>query len=131
MYLLDTNTISDLIRHPDGIVRRRIAARGIKVVTSIVVVAEIRFGIAKRGSIRLAAQLAAVLPTLTVLPFDTPADHRYGQLRAGLERRGTPIGANDLFIAAHALALGATLVTDNVREFERVEGLAVENWLRD
>lgn len=67
---------------------------------------------------------------LPVLPLGDDADVRYGRLRADLERRGTPIGANVMLIAAHALALGATLVTDNMREFERVQGLAMVNWLR-
>jgi tRNA(fMet)-specific endonuclease VapC len=62
--------------------------------------------------------------------LETPADILYAELRAGLERKGRPIGANDMLIAAHALALGATLVTDNVREFSRVESLSIENWLR-
>ena len=70
------------------------------------------------------------LATLEVLPFDAPADIHYGELRTKLEKRGTPIGANDMLIAAHALALGYTLVTDNVREFGRVDGLVIENWVR-
>jgi tRNA(fMet)-specific endonuclease VapC len=65
-----------------------------------------------------------------VIPLQPPADRHYAQLRAELERVGKPIGANDMFIAAHALALGCTLVTDNVREFCRVKNLTVENWLR-
>jgi len=63
------------------------------------------------------------------MPFEEPADLIYADIRATLEKSGTPIGANDLFIAAHALALNATLVTGNEREFRRVPGLEVENWL--
>jgi len=64
------------------------------------------------------------------VPFAPPADAVYGQIRARLEQAGTPIGGNDLLIAAQAMALGDTIVTDNEREFGRVEGLVVENWLR-
>ena len=71
-----------------------------------------------------------VLSALEVLTFDAPADSTYGLLRAGLEQSGKPIGANDLLIAAQALALGYVLVTDNEREFARVDGLTCENWLR-
>ena len=74
-------------------------------------------------------QLETVLTELPVLPFEPPADRVYGGIRAYLERVGMPIGPNDLFIAAHALALDLTLVTANKREFRRVPGLKVENWL--
>jgi tRNA(fMet)-specific endonuclease VapC len=101
-----------------------------RVSTSIVVAAELRYGAAKKGSARLSAQLEAVLSVLDVLPFEPPADVMYASLRTSLEQVGTPIGANDMLIAAHALALGCTIVTDNEREFARVRGLSCENWLR-
>jgi tRNA(fMet)-specific endonuclease VapC len=129
-YLLDTNILSDLMRHPRGRTADRIAQAQEQICTSIIVLAELRFGIARTGSRRLATQLRAILDGIAVLPFETPADVTYAGLRERLERAGSPIGANDMLIAAHALALGMTLVTDNEREFTRVEGLAVENWLR-
>lgn len=130
-YLLDANILSDLVRYPDSRVGGRIAAAGPEnVLTSIIVAAELRYGVAKRGSPRLAGQVDAVLESLEIAAFGSPADAIYGQLRADIERIGRLIGANDLLIAAHALALRCTLVTDNVGEFSRVEGLAVENWLR-
>jgi tRNA(fMet)-specific endonuclease VapC len=98
--------------------------------TSIIVAAELRFGALKRGSRALAARIESLLERIEVAPLLPPADSVYADLRASLEKNGKPIGANDMFIAAHALALGCTLVTDNVREFSRVKGLAVENWLR-
>ena len=101
------------------------------VVTSIVVAAELRFGVERKRSSRLAKQVDDALYQLVVLPLELGADDHYGRLRADLERRGQLIGALDMLIAAHALALGATLVTDNVREFARVEGLTIENWLRE
>jgi tRNA(fMet)-specific endonuclease VapC len=130
-YLLDTNIISDLIRHPRGRVAAEIAARGERqVCTSIIVVAELRYGVAKKGSARLEARVFSVLRTLETLPFESPSDAAYGQLRAHLERAGQMIGRNDLYIAAHALTLGLTVVTDNEREFSRVAKLKWENWLR-
>ncbi len=130
--LLDTNILSDLVRHPQGVVRRWIERVGEDAVcTSIIVAAELRFGAAKRGSVALAAQVEAVLSAMRVQPLDVPADREYGRLRLQLEQTGQPIGPNDLLIAAHALALGATVVTDNQREFQRVPGLRVENWLQN
>jgi tRNA(fMet)-specific endonuclease VapC len=130
-YLLDTNIVSDLIRNPHGRITQRIRKVGeAQVCTSIIVAAELHYGSAKKGSPRLAAQLDAVLGVLEVLPFEAPADRTYGALRARLEEGGKLIGANDLLIAAQAIALGHVLVTDNEREFARVDGLACENWLR-
>jgi len=130
-YLLDMNILSDLVRQPRGAVAQRIAAIGeTDVCTSIVVAAELRYGAARRNSPRLTAQVEAILSRLDVLPFEAPADVTYGALRATLERAGTPVGANDLLIAAQALTLGHTLVTDNEREFSRIDGLRRENWLR-
>lgn len=130
-YLLDTNAVSDLVRNPDGVVRERVAQVGSEqICTSIIVAAELRFGAIKRGSPRLIDQLETVLGPLDVIAFDAPADRIYGELRTNLERSGLPIGSNDMLIAAHALTLGCTLVTANEREFSRVPGLRVENWLR-
>jgi tRNA(fMet)-specific endonuclease VapC len=130
-FLLDTNILSDLMRNPGGLVAKQTARVGEQsVCTSIIVLAEVRFGIAKRRSRRLAAQLVAILAGIEVFPFEAPADEIYGALRADLERSGSPIGANDTLIAAQALSLGMTLVTDNEREFARVPGLRIENWLR-
>jgi tRNA(fMet)-specific endonuclease VapC len=130
-FLLDTNIVSDLVRHPRGKIADRISEVGEDdVCTSIVVAAELRYGAAKRNSSRLTAQLEAVLGALEVIALEAPADAMYGLIRANLERTGQPIGANDLLIAAHALALDLTVVTDNERGFLRVEDLRVENWLR-
>ncbi len=131
-FLLDTNILSDLIRHPQGKVAERIADVGENhVCTSVIAAAELRYGAVRKGSSRLSAQVAKVLTTLAVMPFEPPADDHYGHLRATLESRGQLIGPNDLLIAAQTLALGCVLVTDNEREFLRVADLRVENWLRD
>jgi tRNA(fMet)-specific endonuclease VapC len=131
-YLLDTNIVSDLIRNPQGRVARHIREVGeARVCTSIIVAAELRYGATKKGSPRLTAQLEAVLTALDVLAFEAPADTAYGLLRARLEQAGQPIGGNDLLIAAQAVALGYALVTDNGREFARIDDLPSENWLRE
>lgn len=97
---------------------------------SIIVLAELRFGFAKKNSRRLSARLEGMLDELSVQPWGDPTDRYYADIRADLERSGQPIGANDMLIAAHALALDCILVTDNEREFARVPGLRVENWLK-
>ena len=128
-YLLDTNIISDLIRNPKGKVAGHIARVGeSNVCTSIIVAAELRYGCAKSGSKRLLEAVESLLGELEVLPLEIPSDMEYGKIRAALERKGSPIGGNDLLIAAHALAIEATIVTANVDEFSRVDGLPVQNW---
>lgn len=134
-YLLDTNIVSALMREPQGIAAAALTDRlerkpQSRLCTSIVAACELRYGVMRRASRKLATQLEAVLADLEMLPMDEPADRHYGKLRTDLEKAGTPIGPNDLFIAAQALAHNLTLVTDNVREFERVPHLKIENWLR-
>lgn len=129
-YLLDTNVVSHLVREPQGPVAQRLLAVGPeRAGISIVVACEIRFGLAKSTSRRLVRRLESVLEQLAILPLEAPVDEHYGEIRWLLERSGTPIGPNDLLIAAHARALDLTMVTENVREFERVPDLRVESWL--
>ena len=132
-YLLDTNIVSDLVHHPrSGTAARQLALvrahGGQDISTSIIAAAELRYGVAKRGSTRLVRQVETVLGVLDVLPFEAPADVIYGRLRTDLERRGQPMGGNDLLIAAQALAAQLTLVTDD-RGFARIPELLRENWL--
>jgi tRNA(fMet)-specific endonuclease VapC len=130
-FLLDTNVVSDLVRNPQGKCAARIAQAGeSNICTSIIVACELRYGALKRASIRLTRQLETVLSVLDIVPFEAPADSVYAKVRTKLEAAGTPIGGNDLLIASHALALGLVVVTDNEREFDRVDGLKVENWLK-
>lgn len=131
-YLLDTNTCIYIInRRPAKVFERFAGLHFGEVAISSITGAELAFGVAKRGSQRNQQALDKFLAPLEILAFDETAMRRYGVLRTDLERRGTPIGALDLLIAAHALALNATLVTNNLREFQRVKGLVVENWLDD
>jgi len=94
-----------------------------------VVAAELAYGVAKSRSARNRSALEMFLAPLEVLPFDQAAVWAYGDLRASLEREGQPIGALDTMIAAHALSVDAPLVTHNTREFARVPGLRLENWV--
>jgi tRNA(fMet)-specific endonuclease VapC len=93
------------------------------------VAAELRYGCAKSGSKRLLKAVEDLLGEIDVLPFDVPADAEYGEIRSELEATGKPVRSNDLLIAAHACAIGATIVTANTDEFKRIRGLSVENWL--
>lgn len=130
-YLLDTNILSELVRNPQGRVMRHIGKVGERrVCTSIIVAAELRYGAVKKGSQRLAKQLEAILSAIDVLPFEAPADAAYGALRSLLEAAGQMISGNDLLIAAQAITLGYTIVTDNEREFARIAELPRENWLK-
>lgn len=129
-YLLDTNIISDLVRQPQGRVAQRIAEVGDRqVLTSVIVAAELRYGCRKAGSARLSATVEALLVEIETIPFDETASRAYADLRTALEAKGQPIGGNDMLIAAQALALGCIMVTANIDEFARVDGLEVENWL--
>jgi tRNA(fMet)-specific endonuclease VapC len=129
-YMLDTNIVSDLIRNPQGRAAKRIAKLGEdNICTSVIVAAELRYGCAKSGSKRLLKAVEDLLGEINVLPFEVPANTEYGGIRAELEAAGKPIGGNDLLIAAHAYATGATIVTTNTGEFKRIRGLNVENWL--
>jgi tRNA(fMet)-specific endonuclease VapC len=130
-YLLDTNILSSMMRMPEGSANERMRALTTgSIFTSIVVAAELRFGAAKKRSEALFLGIEALLRTVTVEPLSPPADALYASVRAALERAGTPIGNNDMLIAAHALATDSVLVTDNIKEFSRVPGLKIENWLR-
>ncbi|GGD95274.1 ribonuclease VapC [Aureimonas endophytica] len=132
IYFLDTNVLSHLMEEPYGHIAQHIAqVPTASVLTSVIVIAELRYGVAWKRSEKLRRRLDVILTRLPVEPWTQPADEIYGDIRAELRRTGNMIGANDLLIAAHALSLDATLVTRNVREFERVRNLKVENWLRD
>lgn len=131
LFMLDTDVVSDSIRNPGGQAATRIAAEGrSRVGVSIIVASELRFGAIKRGSDRLSAEVREFLTNIAIVPFEAPADEVYAALRAHLEWAGTPIGGNDMLIAAHALALDCILATGNEREFRRVKYLRVDNWLR-
>ena len=131
MFMLDTNICIYLINHRDGVLRERFEANAARICISSITYAELCYGVAH--SARRAAnarELEAFRLDLDILPFDPDAAAHYGEIRHALAKRGQPIGANDLLIAAHARSAKATLVTNNAREFERVPKLRVENWMR-
>lgn len=129
-WMLDTNTLSDLIKNPQGSVARRLAVIDPgSFCTSIVVACELRFGAQRKASAPLSSRVDDLLAAMPVLALDGAADHHYADIRYALERAGTPIGSNDLLIAAHARSQGLVVVTHNLREFQRVPGLVVDNWL--
>jgi tRNA(fMet)-specific endonuclease VapC len=131
LWLLDTNVISEIVRDPFGRIAQRVeAADTDEICTSIIVACELRFGAEKRGATQLTERIEDTLRNFDVQPLSEDADCHYARLRTELKRKGTPIGQNDMFIAAHALALEAVLVTANTHEFERIEGLKLENWLK-
>ncbi|MGA0573069.1 type II toxin-antitoxin system VapC family toxin [Variovorax sp. VNK109] len=132
MYLLDTNIVSAAIRGSAEVDARLLLLESHEWCISAVTRAELRYGLAKRPEARKLAQVVErFLQLATTLAWDTAAADAHGRLRAQLHAAGTPIGEFDTMIAAHALALGATVVTDNVSDFGRVRDLQLENWLRD
>lgn len=131
MYMLDTNAASEALRgHPRVDARLRSLAPG-QWCISAVTCSEMRYGVARRPeALRLHQLVNEFLRVVTILPWDAEAANRHGELRADLRSRGTPIGDFDEMIAAHALAIGAVVVTDNMRHFKQVPGLVLENWVR-
>jgi tRNA(fMet)-specific endonuclease VapC len=135
MYLLDTDILSNLMKRAPAstLVARLARVPPEDQFTSSVTLGELMYG-AHRSS-RTAALLERIeeslLPELPILPFDAAAARRYGELRAELERRGTPIGDADTRVASIALSRGLTVVTGNERHFRKVSGLEIENWLND
>ena len=129
--MLDTNTLSDLIRNPRGALMQRLnSTEPDAICTSIVVACEMRFGAKRKGSDALTSRVEQLLGALAILPLDEPADQHYAEIRTALAQAGTPIGNHDLFIAAHARSRDMTLVRHNMRELERVPGLRVEDWMK-
>lgn len=132
-YLLDANIFSDLLKNPAGHAATRMAIatkrNPRRIFTSVVVAAEMHYGAKKKGSDKTTADVRGVLANVEILPLGLDVIEHYARIRVELERAGTIIGANDLLIAAHALATDSILVSNNLREFSRVKGLKYENWL--
>ena len=131
-YMLDTNIVSHMIRAPEGEVVRRVESVGSATLCiSALVASELRYGAVKRGSERLSSLVENMLLRLDVVAYESAAAMHYAEIRDQLTRSGNLIGPMDILIAAHARALDLVFVTDNTREFSRVDGLKVENWLGD
>ena len=127
--MLDTDTVSFALRGVGGVAQRLLEIEPSRVCISSLTLAELRFGAERRGSRRLHRLISDFTSALLVAPFDAKAADRFGQIGALLADEGTPIGQLDTLIAAHALVLGVTLVSNNARHFGRVRGLRTESWL--
>ena len=128
-YMLDTDTVSFALRGQGRVAERLLEHRPSEMCVSSLTLAELRYGADVRRSRRLHRLIDAFVGPIDVVAFDRSAGDRFGTLGAVLARRGAPIGTIDTLIAAHALALGLTLVTNNGKHFSRVPGLTSENWL--
>ena len=130
LFMLDTDTCSYIMKRSNPLVLKRLQSVPVRdVCISVVTRAELLYGVeVSPRRAQDAAALAAFLPFVDAVALDEDAALHYAEIRADLKRQGLMIGANDLFIAAHARALGLTLVTNNTAEFERVSKLAIENW---
>lgn len=130
-YLLDTNIVAYIIKkRPVEVFHKLQSIDWTEIVISSIVVAELWYGVEKsQRKEQNKAALEAFLKPLMVLDFDAKAAQAYASIRTDLESKGKIIGANDLLISAHALSHGLILVTNNVREFDRVGGLQIENWI--
>lgn len=129
-YLLDTNICIYIAKHHPPAVRERfVQLKADELAMSVVTLGELRFGAEKsQWRERAMAVIAQLVTTVKIVPLTEAVGAHYGQIRASLQQRGEMIGNNDLWLAAHAKAEGWTLVTNNEREFVRVEGLQIENW---
>ena len=132
IYLLDTNIVSYLVKAQDFrlIDEFERAAKTATIGISSITSAELYYGVKKKNSPKLTLAVETFLSPLHIFEFDQQASAIYGDVRTALEHKGTLIGSYDMLIAAHALSLNATLITNNVREFARVSGLNVENWVK-
>jgi tRNA(fMet)-specific endonuclease VapC len=127
-YMLDTDTVSFALRGQGGVAARLLEHRPSELCISAITLAELRYGADARRSRRLHRLITTFVEAIEIVPFDQAAAGRFGVVAAVLARRGEPIGVLDTLIAAHALSLRLTFVTNNTRHFTRVTGLATENW---
>jgi tRNA(fMet)-specific endonuclease VapC len=130
-YLLDTNTVSFHIRRSSALLQRRLRAiPAASVALSVITEMEIRYGVARNPTLRIAPLIEAFLQGISILPLTSETARHYARVGSELEALGTPIGPLDLLIASHALSLGATLITTDLGEFRRVTGLRCEDWTK-
>ncbi|MBI1734405.1 MAG: type II toxin-antitoxin system VapC family toxin [Candidatus Rokubacteria bacterium] len=128
-YMLDTDTVSFALRGQGRVVTRLLEHRPSQLCISSITLGELRFGAEARRSRRLHRLISTFVESVEVVAFDQRAADRFGGVATSLARRGAPIGTFDTLIAAHALSLGLTFVTNNTQHFGRVVGLKTENWI--
>ena len=132
LYMLDTNLCSYIIRNKPITIKEKLkeVEKAHTVALSSIVVSELMYGATKKGSPKLLRIVSAFVDNFVIYDYARMSAQSYADIRTGLEKKGKIIGANDLLIAAHALSLEAVLVTNNTKEFERVEKLVLEDWSR-
>jgi tRNA(fMet)-specific endonuclease VapC len=128
-FLLDTDTVSFALRGQGQVGVHLLSHRPSEIHLSSITLAELRYGAERKRSRKLHRLIDTIIKAVTVLPFDQNAADHFGTVATTLSRQGTPIGEFDTLIAAHALAVRMTLVTNNTRHFARVPGLKTENWI--
>jgi len=128
-FMLDTDTVSWALRGQGAVAERVLAHRPSQLCVSAITLAELRFGADAKASRALHRLIDTFIESVAVMPFDQAAADRFGAVGASLAKRGEPIGTFDTLIAAHALACGLTLVTNNTKHFQRVAGLRLANWI--
>jgi tRNA(fMet)-specific endonuclease VapC len=127
-FMLDTDTVSYVLRGIGDASRKLLARKPSEVCISAITLAELRFGAEKRRSKKLHSVIESFVSGVSVAPFDAAAAAYFGRVRAGLESRGRPIGVLDAMIGAHAISLGLVLVTNNAKHYSGVPGLRTDNW---
>jgi len=131
IYMLDTNICSFIIREKPSYIKdklKQVEVQGNTIVLSSIVVSELLYGAKKKGSEKLIKVVNAFINSFFIYDFDNSAAKEYASIRTILESQGNIIGSNDLFIASHAKSLDAILLTNNTREFKRVDGIDIEDW---
>lgn len=131
LYMLDTNICGYIIKNKPQHIKEKLqeVEKNHTIGLSSIVVSELLYGANKKGSLQLHEIVLSFIANFRIYDFDKNSAFLYGKIRSDLETKGTIIGSNDLFIASHAKSLGAILVTNNEKEFQRVEGLEIENWI--
>jgi tRNA(fMet)-specific endonuclease VapC len=131
-YMLDTNICIYIIkRKPQAVIERFLQTEISQIGISSITLSELLFGVSKSSKPdQNKIALAQFIAPLEIMPYDDQAAHRYGDLRAHLERQGKPIGSLDMLIAAHALSINSTIVTNNEKEFIRIPNLKIDNWVK-
>lgn len=127
--MLDTDTVSFALRGQGEVGARILEHRPSELCVSAITVAELRYGTSRRKSSRLDQLVDNFISNIAVMPFDEACTKPFGQIASALTEKGTPIGELDALIAAHAMTLGVTLVTNNLKHFKRVPGLKLANWV--
>ena len=127
-YILDTDTVSFIIRNNSSVIANLIKHEDDEIYISAISYAEISYGLEKKGSERLFNEVNSIIGKLSIIDFDASQSEFYGQIRAELEKSGTPLGDMDMLIAATALSTGAILVSHNKKHFSKIKGLKIEDW---